>query len=180
MVKITLFIKGEMAFCFMKKVFTLGIQSTQLSKCLNSDVRKCLNPDVNIVRFFKHFEQVVEDKRYNELMSEFKARDQVARLKCVSSRMLQHLSGIYTPTIFETFQEQFDLFFACSIKQRKEIGSLLEYIVHMDVSEGEWTVWFHPQESSISCSCKKFERVGILCCHALTVLIINNVKMIPD
>ena len=60
------------------------------------------------------------------------------------------------------------------------IGYLLEYTVHMDVSEDEWTIWFHPQESSISCSCKKFEQVGILCCHTLTLFSINNVKMILD
>ena len=32
----------------------------------------------------------------------------------------------------------------------------------------------------MNCSCKKFEFVGILCCHALKILDINNIKKIPE
>jgi zinc finger SWIM domain-containing protein 3 len=35
-------------------------------------------------------------------------------------------------------------------------------------------------ESSVKCSCKKFEFAGILCSHALKVLDINNIKSVPQ
>jgi hypothetical protein len=37
-------------------------------------------------------------------------------------------------------------------------------------------VKFDPNGPKVSCSCKKFEFVGVLCCHALKVLDHNNIK----
>ena len=34
--------------------------------------------------------------------------------------------------------------------------------------------------SNISCSCKKFESLGILCCHALRVFNLKNLTKIPS
>ncbi|PNX99811.1 FAR1-related protein [Trifolium pratense] len=44
----------------------------------------------------------------------------------------------------------------------------------------EWRVLFDPVKSSISCTCRKFESFGILCCHALKVFDTNDVKLIPN
>ena len=55
----------------MKKVFTLGMQSTQLSESVNSDMKSCMKPSLDIIQFFNSFERVVEEKRYNELKWEF-------------------------------------------------------------------------------------------------------------
>ena len=46
--------------------------------------------------------------------------------------------------------------------------------------EGGWKVLFDHVQSSISCSCRKFETFGILCCHALKVFEANDVKIVPD
>jgi len=50
----------------MKDVFTLGMRSTQLSESLNSEVKRHFKYDFDIIRFLKHFERVVEDKRKKE------------------------------------------------------------------------------------------------------------------
>ncbi|KAF7824330.1 protein FAR1-RELATED SEQUENCE 5-like [Senna tora] len=173
-------LKEKWAACYMKKVFTLGMRSTQLSESLNADVKRCLNPDVDIIQFFKHFERVVEDKRYNEWKCEFEAREKLPRLRCPSSPMLQQLAEVYTPIILDMFQDQFDLFSACCIKQRRQSESLIEYVIDMYKHKGEWEVLFHTQEKSVSCTCRRFETFGILCCHALKVFEANDVKLVPD
>jgi hypothetical protein len=55
-----------------------------------------------------------------------------------------------------------------------------EYIITLVNEEGEWRVLFNPVQSSISCSCRKFETFGILCCHALKVFEANDVKLVPE
>ena len=57
----------------MKGAFALGIRSTQLSESLNSNFKACMKLEVDIIQFFRHFEQVIEEKRYNELVCEYEA-----------------------------------------------------------------------------------------------------------
>ena len=61
----------------MKDVFTLGMRSTQLSESLNSDLKNHFKSDFDIIRFFKHFERVMEGKRNNELDLEFDSKEKV-------------------------------------------------------------------------------------------------------
>jgi zinc finger SWIM domain-containing protein 3 len=58
----------------MKDVFTLGMRSTQLSESLNSELKRYFKSDFDIIRFLKHFERVVEDKRNDELNAEYESR----------------------------------------------------------------------------------------------------------
>jgi hypothetical protein len=44
----------------MKDVFTLGIRITQLSESLNSDLKDYLKSNLDIIRFLKQFEKVVQ------------------------------------------------------------------------------------------------------------------------
>jgi zinc finger SWIM domain-containing protein 3 len=67
-------VKEKWAECYMKDVFTLGMRSTQLSESLNNDLKIHFKSDFDIIRFFKHFERVVQGKRNNELNSEFDSR----------------------------------------------------------------------------------------------------------
>ncbi|XP_073119691.1 protein FAR1-RELATED SEQUENCE 5-like [Henckelia pumila] len=131
-------IKQKWAACYMKNAFTLGMRSTQLSESVNSDMKSCMTPDLDIMQFFKHFERVLEDKRYNELRCEFEARQKLPRLKLESSPMLRQLSEIYTPTVFHLFQMEFVLFAAAYIKYRNETQPLFEYVVGLIDKDGEW------------------------------------------
>lgn len=58
----------------MKKAFTSGMRSTQLSESVNADIKSFINVKLNIIKFFKRFEDVVQQKRKNELKCEYEAR----------------------------------------------------------------------------------------------------------
>jgi len=64
----------------MKDVFTLGMRSTQLSESLNNDLKIHFKSDFDMIRFFKHFERVVQGKRNNELDSEFDSRKKLPKI----------------------------------------------------------------------------------------------------
>jgi hypothetical protein len=64
-------LKAKWAKCYMKNAFTLGVRSTQLSESLNGNLKAYLKSNLCIVEFFQHFEQVVEQKRQEELKVEY-------------------------------------------------------------------------------------------------------------
>ncbi|XP_061344513.1 protein FAR1-RELATED SEQUENCE 5-like [Gastrolobium bilobum] len=87
-------VKEKWAKCYMKNTSTIGMQSTQLSESFNADLKTCMKPDLDIIQFFKHFERVVSDKRYNELQCEFESRQKVPRLKMENSPLLQQVLDV--------------------------------------------------------------------------------------
>ncbi|XP_055960382.1 protein FAR1-RELATED SEQUENCE 5-like [Mercurialis annua] len=157
-----------------------GVRSTQLSESLNGDLKDYLKSDLDISQFFKHFERVLEDKRYNELKAEYSSREKLPKLRMQKSPLLQQAAKIYTPPIFELFQNEYDWSLAAFIKSRQEIQESYEYSVAIFDREGVYNVKGVPSAETVTCSCKKFETFGILCCHALKVLDVMDIKLIPD
>ncbi|XP_024199774.1 protein FAR1-RELATED SEQUENCE 9-like [Rosa chinensis] len=177
-------IKEKWAKCYMKEVFTIGMRSTQLSESLNSDLKAYLKSDMDIMRFFKQFERVANEKHYKELEAEYNSRQKLPRVKVQKSPVLQQAAKIYTPSIFEKyFQEEFDWSSAANIKQREKSTHTHEYtiaIVDEKREHKEHKVKFQTSDQSVFCSCMKFQSFGILCCHALKVLDVWDIKRIPD
>ncbi|KAL7222130.1 hypothetical protein ACSBR1_023941 [Camellia fascicularis] len=54
------------------------------------------------------------------------------------------------------------------------------YKMRMEDGTQEYYVNFNSSDCSISCSCKRFESLGLLYRHALRVFNLNNVKKIPE
>ncbi|XP_047979428.1 protein FAR1-RELATED SEQUENCE 5-like [Salvia hispanica] len=172
-------VKEKWARCYIK-AFTLGMRSTQLSESINSSIKNCTMPNLNIAQFFKNFERVVEDKRYNELKCDFEARQKLPRLRLESSPMLRKLSKIYTPSVFDLFQNEFIMFAAAYIKHKDESGSSFEYVIGLIDHDREWRVTYYPNTKMIHCSCRRFEMVGLICCHSVKVFDVLDVKLLPE
>jgi zinc finger SWIM domain-containing protein 3 len=164
-------LKHKWAYCYMKDVFTLGMRSTQLSESFNKDLKQHLKFNLDIVRFFKHFERAVQEKREKEVKSEHEARKKLPMLKLKGTPVLQQAANVYTPPIFKLFQEEFEKSAAAYIKNSVQNDSINEFTVAICNLEGRPTntygykVSVHPINQTVSCSCKKFEEHGILCSH---------------
>ncbi|EEE54990.1 hypothetical protein OsJ_02614 [Oryza sativa Japonica Group] len=170
-------LKEKWAECYMKDVFTLGMRSTQLSESLNNDLKNHFKSDFDIIRFFKHFERVVQGKRNTKLNSEFESRKKLPKI-CMRRPppMLVQASKLYTPIIFEAFQGEYEKSLAaCS----KELDGNNEYLVGDFTYEEEYKVIGDPLKQTVQCSCRRFDRIGILCAHALKVLDLMNIKSLP-
>ena len=91
-------VKEKWAECYMRNVYTLGVRSTQLSESFNNALKNHLKSDFGIVRFLKHFERTVQEKRDKELEAEFEARKKIPR-RLMSTPMLMQAGKVYTPAI---------------------------------------------------------------------------------
>jgi zinc finger SWIM domain-containing protein 3 len=170
-------LKEKWAACYMKDVFTLGMRSTQLSESLNNDLKIHFKSDFDIIRFFNHFERVVQGKRNNELDAEFNSRKKLPKIYMKRPPpLLVQASKLYTPPIFEAFQGEYERSLAVCINA---FDGNNEYLVAHCNYEDEYKVISDPLKQTVSCSCQQFDRIGILCGHALKVLDSMNIKSLP-
>ena len=61
--------------------FSIGKKSTQLCKSFNSLLKDYLKYDLDIVQFFKLFQRVVDDVRYNEVYANNDMSQKIPTLK---------------------------------------------------------------------------------------------------
>jgi zinc finger SWIM domain-containing protein 3 len=166
----------------MRDFFSLGMRSTQLSESFNSDLKKYLKSDFDIVRFLKHFERAVQGKRDKELNAEFEARKKLPRIRMKTPMLLQ-TSKLYTPKIFEAFQDEYERSMAACTRALDGDNTYAVAVLRADCdlsSELECIVVGDPLEQTASCSCFQFKRTGVLCGHALKVLDLMNIKLLPN
>ena len=66
------------------------------------------------------------------------------------------------------------------MKERVVRNATHEYIVSIyGKPKGRRVIW-NPFEKIVSCNCRKFERGGILCSHALKILDVMDIKVLPE
>jgi hypothetical protein len=105
----------------MKNIFILGMCTTQLSESFNRGLKAFLKSDLDVVRFFHHFERVLNQKCEREIESVY-YEEKTTQIEGECS-ILQQASRIYTPKIFEIFQSEWEISIAAYVKS-KTIGQL--------------------------------------------------------
>ncbi|CAO2037992.1 unnamed protein product, partial [Urochloa humidicola] len=148
-------VREKWAECYMRDVFSLGVRSIQLSESFNNALKNHLKSGFDIVRFLKHFERTVEDKRAKELQSEFEARKNIPR-RLFRTPMLVQASEVYTPVIFEAFQGEYERSMAaCSTLLDENRYAIAIRRLHGALSfEEERIVIGDPLNQTATCSCR--------------------------
>jgi zinc finger SWIM domain-containing protein 3 len=87
---------------------------------------------------------------------------------------------LYTPKVFELFQAEFELVGSAHIEGLEgNTYTVGMYDIDSEIQLKSRQVVWNRDDQIVSCSCKKFEREGILCWHALKVLDREDIKVIP-
>ncbi|XP_059670683.1 protein FAR1-RELATED SEQUENCE 5-like [Cornus florida] len=161
-----------------RHTFTADMKSTKHSESKNNALKNYLKPSHNLLRFFEHYESVLNDRRYEKLCADFN----MMRSKPVlltSVEMLRHSVKIYTPKVFELFQKEYMRFSDyCVYKVAKDRTKVEYKVSYVGKSQGH-VVNFEASIETVMCSCMKFTFIGILCIHTLKVLDKKNIKKIP-
>ncbi|XP_010273716.1 PREDICTED: protein FAR1-RELATED SEQUENCE 5-like isoform X2 [Nelumbo nucifera] len=171
--------RHKWALVYGRQTFSAGTNTTQRSESLNSGLKKYLNIKYDLSSFLQHFEKVVADKRYEELKAEF-ATTQSTPIIAAHVGILDYASHVYTPPIFSMFQNEVLQQLDCRIEEDHVVSeTIAEYTVGLYGTNRRFKVTFDSRNNSVSCSCKNFEFVGILCRHALKILDYRRVDIIP-
>ncbi|XP_058074594.1 protein FAR1-RELATED SEQUENCE 5-like [Magnolia sinica] len=170
--------RKKWALVYDKNIFCADMKNTQRRENMNHVLKKYLSSKYNLLCFFTHYERIVAERRYRELEADFRMR-QSAPILFVDVKMLMEAAKAYTPEVFEIFQNEYKETLNHAIHKGGEFGTVLEFqVIFNDKDEGR-LVKFDISNNTVTCSCKKFEFVGILCSHALKVLDYYNIKTLP-
>ncbi|GKD32357.1 FAR1-related sequence 5-like protein, partial [Tanacetum coccineum] len=104
--------------------------------------------------------------------------------------MEEQMKGVLTNAKFKEFREELTGKMYCGIGSLKSENEYLEYEVIKDIMDNgnivkkQFAVWFRKgdshEECDIRCICRLFEFRGMLCRHALTVLINEIIYLVPN
>ncbi|CAN0924845.1 Protein FAR1-RELATED SEQUENCE 5 [Linum grandiflorum] len=171
--------KEKWAMVYGRFMFIADMKSTQRSESMNNVLKKYLKPKHNMLYFFDHYSRLVEDRRYQELLAEFKMRDTRLLLK-VDVDMLRHASRVYPHKVFNMFQEEYVKALDWTIDKISKNEDEVVYKVRHIGGNTDHRVQIKPALQMVKCSCMKFNFVGILCAHALKALKKKNIKQVPE
>jgi zinc finger SWIM domain-containing protein 3 len=105
----------------MSSVWELEVHNKE---SFNNSLKNHLKSDFDIIRFLKHFERTVQEKRGKEVDSEFESRKKIPRRQ-MCTPMLVQASQVYTPVIFEAFQSEYERSMAACVRVWMKITNTL-------------------------------------------------------
>lgn len=162
------------ALPYVQDIFYADIVNTLLREGVNCILQEYLSPEIDFLQFLKKYEEFVKERRYVEQEADYLTSQVTPRAS--SMRVLWQAANVYTHAAFEMFRMEFELLSNCLVYSGGEVGTVSEYEVAVKDKSKVYFVRYDISDGSALCSCKKFEFVGIPCCHVLRVLDCRNVK----
>uniref|UniRef100_A0A0A9CVN5 Protein FAR1-RELATED SEQUENCE n=1 Tax=Arundo donax TaxID=35708 RepID=A0A0A9CVN5_ARUDO len=167
---------------WVKDKFCARMASTQRSESANSILKKVIPSNAPMNRFVDQYRKLL----FMRTSAEQKAEHKTKKFKlCKKWRpaIEQHAFSVCTQKTFELFSEQVEKAAQYSVVQ----SATSEYnVVHNNASQRKkwarvmFTVRIEDDGSRYSCECGMYEHFGILCCHAIKLLIHTGVTRIPE
>ncbi|KAK9225533.1 hypothetical protein WN943_010575 [Citrus x changshan-huyou] len=154
------------------------MSTTQRSKSMNAFFDGFVNSKINLKQFVKQSENALRRKAELEWQADAKCFSK--RTPCISRyEMERQVEEVYTISKFKEFQEELTALMYCDISD--SVGSIYQIIESFGQGRrGFFEVVFEEAECEVTCICSKFQFMGILCRHALAVLIRNSVELLPE
>jgi hypothetical protein len=170
--------KEKWALPYQRNIFSADMLTTLQKDNMINELKRELSEQEDILQFFRRYEAILEEHRSKKLHADVDGNQ--VTLPIPSLRMLKQSSNAYTPEAFKMFQGEFEAYMNCMSFPCGVVGTISEYKIVLDEKLSESIVKFDALDGSASCSCKKFEAVGIQCCHVLKVLDLKNIKELPE
>ncbi|KAK9672833.1 hypothetical protein RND81_12G127800 [Saponaria officinalis] len=131
------------------------------------------------IEFWMRYESAMDAQRWKQSKLIADSKNSFANL-LTPLDLEKHASEFYTPTIFFEFQDELKAAcFSCGVENIEKQNA--EHITIRDRERNNlYTVVFTANEEKLVCSCKRFQRHGILCRHALWALKEKGFKKVPS
>lgn len=164
---------------YNKDFFSAGILSSQRSESTNTTIGFNANETTGLNDFYIIFKKIVERWRSNEANDEFQCSRGNPTSCLPLTGFLKHASEVYTLTLFKDFEKEFLKSISTSISFLSEEHDVKFY--HVTDADGitSYQVNFNVVDFLVSCSCKRFEECGLLCCHCLRIMHVHSIPQIP-
>ncbi|KAL0920180.1 hypothetical protein M5K25_009298 [Dendrobium thyrsiflorum] len=139
-------------------------------------------PTSSITECFLGLEKIITNWRRNEQDEDHKCSQSEIVPVIRSSSILKQAARFYSRKLYSFFEEEFlQGVGGMSIDFVSNDSSkfLVNHTENKDQSN-PWVVHFDATDCTIQCTCKKFETMGLLCCHSMRVLRQLDIVKIPE
>ncbi|KAL9463985.1 hypothetical protein AB3S75_001729 [Citrus x aurantiifolia] len=164
--------------CYLKDSFWAGMSTTQRSESMNAFFDGFVNSKTNLKQFVKQYENALRRKAELEWQADAKCFSK--NTPCVSRyEMEKQVEKMYTIAKFKEFQQELTALMHCDTMD--SVGLVTE--ISESLGQGKkknFEVVFDETKCEVSCICSKFQFRGILCRHALSVLIRHGIEILPE
>ncbi|XP_060672413.1 protein FAR-RED IMPAIRED RESPONSE 1-like [Ziziphus jujuba] len=171
-------LRKKWALVYGRETFCADMTTTQPSESMNNVIKNYVSYQHNLLRFFEHFQRLIEDHHYEELKADFKATQSTPSLS-FPVEILKDAASIYIPTVFKVFQDELCKAYDYAMQIFDHIGIMTEYKLTNNKKQFQHTIRYDFSDNTVICSCRNFEFTGILCSHAFKVLSSKDIKKIP-
>ncbi|XP_059456890.1 protein FAR-RED IMPAIRED RESPONSE 1-like isoform X2 [Corylus avellana] len=160
------------------------MSTTQRSESMNEFFDSYVHSRSTLKEFFDQFDHVLRRKVLDEKTYDFDSFN--STIPCISHYPIEKkYQDVYTNAKFKEVQEEFRCLMYCDCSRLKCEGAISTYQVSDEVKvddcikELRFCVYFNEDEYEVKCNCGLFEFRGILCKHALIVLNLRKVRLLP-
>ncbi|KAL4625984.1 hypothetical protein ACB092_05G063800, partial [Castanea dentata] len=155
---------------FSLNIFSAKMKASSRSESTNNVFHNMTFKTMSLTEFVLHYETTGKKMREEELEEDFRC-NQGAPPKIVQhSGILRHAASIHTRKIFYLFELEFASTLGVKIEEVNHDGDLHTFALIEDYHQRVRTVQFNSLDNVVTCSCKMFESLGLLCRHALRVI----------
>ncbi|XP_020259144.1 protein FAR-RED IMPAIRED RESPONSE 1-like [Asparagus officinalis] len=173
--------------CFVKNCFWAGMSTTQRSESMNAFFDGYVNSKTSLKQFVEQYENALRNKTEKEMRADAESFSKV-KATATTYDMESQIQGVYTLAKFKEFQAEFTGKMYCDIVNFQEGAGVLEYVIRdmtLRLEGGKripkfFKVSFRETDSEVECSCQLFVFKGIVCRHALTILIRHDVSFLLE
>ncbi|XP_019155715.1 PREDICTED: protein FAR1-RELATED SEQUENCE 5-like [Ipomoea nil] len=155
------------------------VRTTSHSEAENSVYGKFTRPHSSLVEFYMQYESVIETQRYRQAKLNAECEGYIPEFKTPLA-LERHVAQLFTITIFYELQKEIEAacFYSRVVGVREDGGS-----IYYDI-RGEcntiFSVHHDPKGLSASCTCKLFERMGLVCRHMFLVFRDAQLGQLPS
>ncbi|KAK0580192.1 hypothetical protein LWI29_037745 [Acer saccharum] len=171
---------------FVKNSFWAGMSTTQRSESMHAFFNGYVNSKTSLKQFVEQYENALRDKVEKEKHADFNSLN--TQIPCITHYAIEkQFQAVYTNAKFREFQQEVTGKLYCEVSPFPNDILSENFIVKEYVQVGEdnhrsvdFIVHLNEVGCEINCNCRLFESKGILCRHAIAVLIRQGIFCVPD
>ena len=156
------------------------MKASSRSESTNNVFQHMACKTMRLTEFVHEYEKASKNMRTDELEEDFRCKQGTPFQIVQNCGLLQHASFVYTRTMFKRFELEITSTLGVTHQDVNSDGVSFTYEIIEGGGRRVHVVYFNSSNNEITCSCKMFETLGLLCRHALQILIVKNVTELPD
>ncbi|KAM1961763.1 hypothetical protein EV2_022469 [Malus domestica] len=165
---------------FSHDTFTCRIQSSQRSESTNNVFHQISTKTMRLIEFVHHYDKQAAKMRTSESEESYRCNQGLPSRVAQMSGILKHATTVYTRKMFKIFEKEFLNSLAVTMHEYESCGTIHSFELNEEGHTRVYLVQLNSSDDTVSCSCKMYESMGLLCRHALRVLNIKSWTEIPS